>query len=288
MQQFALTSDLVLTTWNIDAFSSRPIARAKHILGSILEDAKRSDIVFLQEVTSEVRSSILDDANVREAFLVTDADDQTSFEGVPFATMTLLSRKRFAFDLESKQEEDGVERAPKFMLGPVTRVKFPSKYGRCVLSVDIISPSTPSTPGTVCRIINVHLDSLGDTLPYRTEQMSIVANLLREPECGGGLVAGDFNAISPEDHTLLDKNGLVDAWLALHEKEELDGATWGVGVELPGGLRPGRLDKVAMLGVEAKEMEILRPGLIEVPKPGGDSCFMPCSDHFGLRLRFTV
>ena len=43
---------------------------------------------------------------VREAFLVTDAGDQTSFEGVPFANMTLLSSKRFAFDLESQKEEE--------------------------------------------------------------------------------------------------------------------------------------------------------------------------------------
>ena len=74
----------------------------------------------------------------------------------------------------------------------------------------------------------------------------------------------------------------------MHGKDGLDGATWGVGVERRGGLRLARLDKVAMLGVEAKEMEILRPGLIEVSKPGGDSDYIPYSDHYGLRLRFTV
>ncbi|KAJ2926552.1 hypothetical protein H1R20_g10546, partial [Candolleomyces eurysporus] len=284
----ACSSDLSLITWNIDACSSRRIIRTKLILGSILEQPKRPDIVFLQEVTSDVRSSILDNAKVREAFLVTDAEDRTSFEGVPFANMILLSNERFAFDLESQKEEDRVEGGSKFMLGPVSRVKLPSKYGRCALSVDIIPPFAPSTPTTACRLINVHLDSLGDTLPYRAEQMAIIANLLREPGCGGGLVAGDFNAISPEDHALLEENGLVDAWLTLHGKEGLDGATWGVGVKRRDGLGPGRLDKVAMLGVEAKEMEILRPGLIEVPKPGGDSDYMPCSDHSGLRLRFTA
>ena len=210
---------------------------------------------------------------------MTDAEDQTSFDGVPFANMTLLSSNRFAFN----SEED---RGKKFILGPVYRVKLPSKYGRCAISVDIIPPSTPTT---MCRLINVHLDSLGDTLPYRIEQMAILANLLREPGCGGGLIAGDFNAISPEDHALLDKNGLVDAWVALHGKKGLDGATWGVGtVERHDGLGPGRLDKVAMLGVDAKDMEILRPGLSEVPKPGVDSDYIPCSDHYGLRLGFTV
>ncbi|KAF8340923.1 Endonuclease/exonuclease/phosphatase [Amanita rubescens] len=281
-QQLALTSRLSLITQNFDAFSSRPVARANLLLGGILEESKRPDIIFLQEVTSDVRTSILGNPKVREAFLVTDAEDQTSFEGVPFANMTLLSRKRFTFDLE----EDGVERGTKFMLGSVFRVKLPSKYGRCALSVDIIPPSTPSTSSTTCRLINVHLDSLGDTLPYRTEQMEILANLLHEPGCGGGLIAGDFNAISPEDHSLLDKNGLVDAWVALHGKKGLDGATWGV--ERHDGLGPGRLDKVAMSGVDAKDMEILRPGLSEVPKPGGDFDYIPCSDHYGLRLSFTI
>lgn len=288
-EQLALKSSVSLITQNLHAFSSRPIARAKQLLGGILKESKGPDIIFLQEVTSDVRTSILGNPQVREVFLVTDAEDQTSFEGVPFANMTLLSSKRFAFNSESQRDGNGVERGEKFMLGPVSRVELPSKYGRCALSVDIIPPSTSSTPSTTCRLINVHLDSLGDTLPYRTKQMEILADLLREPGCCGGLIAGDFNAISPEDHALLDKNGLVDAWVALYGKKELNGATWGVGaVKRHDGLEPGRLDKVAMLGVEAKDMEILRPGFIEVPKPGENSDLIPCSDHCGLRLGFTV
>ena len=137
--------------------------------------------------------------------------------------MTLLSSKRFAFDLESQKEEDGVEKGEKFMLGPVSRVKLPSKYGRCALSVDIIPPFTTST---TYRLINIHLDFLGDTLPYHTEQMEILANRLCEPGCDDGLIAGDFNAISHEDHALLDKNRVVDVWVTLHGGKGLDGATW--------------------------------------------------------------
>lgn len=267
----------------MDAFSPRPLARAKLILGGILEESKHPDIIFLQEVTSDVRTYLLGNPKVREAFLVTDAEDQTSFEGGAFANTILLSSKRFAFDLESQKE--------KFICGPVSRVKLPSKYGRCALSVDIFPPSTtftPSVPATAYRLVNVHLDSLGDALPYRTQQMEILANLLRESGCGGGLIAGDFNAISPEDHALLDKNGLVDAWIALHGKKGLDGGTWGVGVKRNHGLGPRRLDKVAMLGVETKNMEILRPGLIEVPKPSEDSVYIPWSGHSGLKLDFTL
>ncbi|KAG6829648.1 hypothetical protein H0H87_010613 [Tephrocybe sp. NHM501043] len=287
-QRLAQPSRFSLITQNLDAFSSRPIARAKLLLDGILEESNRPDVIFLQEVASDVHTAILAHPKVREAFLVTDAQDQTSFEGVPFVNMTLLSSKRFAFDLEPQKEEGAAERGEKFGLGPVSRLALPSKYGRCALSVDIIPPAAPSTPAAAYRLVNVHLDSLGDTLPYRTEQLEILANLLREPGCAGGLIAGDFNAISSDDHALLDRNGLVDAWVALHGEEGPDGATWGVGVERDDGLRAGRLDKVAMLGVEAKDMETTRPPLIEVTKPAEDSDYIPCSDHHGLRLGFTV
>ena len=229
-QRLAQPSRFSLITQNLDAFSSRPIARAKLLLDGILKKSKYSGVIFLQEVTSDVHTAIRANPKVREAFLVTDAQDQTLFEGVPFVNMTLLSSKRFAFDLESqKEKEGGNQRGEKFVLGPVSRIEFPSKYGRCALSVDIIPPSTPSTPIATYRLINVHLDSLGDTLRYRTEQLEILANFLREPGCAGGLIAGDFNAISFDDHALLDKNGLVDAWVMLYGEEGPDGATWGVG-----------------------------------------------------------
>jgi tyrosyl-DNA phosphodiesterase 2 len=253
------TQRLSLISWNIDGFSSRPVSRAKLILNHILEGPKSPDILFFQEVTPDVRASILDDARVRDAFLTTDAEDQTSFEDVPFATMTLLSRGRFASGLDSQKEGDGGE---NFMLGGVSRVALPSKYRRDALYVDIIPPTAP---GTVFRLINVHLDSLGDTLHYRAKQMEILANVLREPGCSGGIIAGDFNAISPEDDGLIDKNELVDAWVALHGRADPDGATWGVGVERRDGLGPRRLDKVAMMSLRAKKMEVLRPSSIEVP-----------------------
>jgi tyrosyl-DNA phosphodiesterase 2 len=118
--------------------------------------------------------------------------------------------------------------------------------------------------------------------------MEILAGVLCEPGCGGGIIAGDFNAISPEGDGLVDKNKLVDAWVALHGRAGPDGATWGVGVERRDGLGPGRLDKVAMLGLKAEEMEVLRPGLIEVPRPGEKPVEIPWSDHCGLRCTFTI
>ena len=248
--QSQVTQRLSLISWNIDAFSSRPVSRAKLILSHILEGPKSPDILFLQEVTPDVRASLLDDVRVRAAFLVTDAEDQTSFEEVPFATMTLLSSARFASGLESQKGGDGIEGGEIFMLGCVSRVTLPSKYRRDTLYVDIIP--------------------------------------LREPGCSGGIIAGDFNAISPEDDGLVDKNELVDAWVALHGRADPDGATWGVGVERRDGLGPARLDNVAMMGLKAKEMEVLHPGPIEVPRPGEKPVEIPWSDHCGLRCTFIV
>ncbi|KDQ06647.1 hypothetical protein BOTBODRAFT_121205 [Botryobasidium botryosum FD-172 SS1] len=276
---------LSLTSWNINALSPRAVSRAKLILDHILEGPKSSDIIFLQEVTPDVRASLLGDARVRAAFLTTDAEDQKSFEKVPFATMTLLSSARFASSLDSQKEGHGIEGGGKLMFERVFRVALPSKYGRDALCVDIIPPTAP---GTVFRLVNVHLDSLGDTLHYRAQQMEVLADVLREPGCGGGIIAGDFNAISPEDNALVDKNGLVDAWVALHGRADPDGATWSVGVERRDGRGPRRFDKVVTMGLKAEELRVLRPGPIEVPRPGQKSLEIPWSDHCGLKCTFTI
>lgn len=219
---------------------------------------------------------------MRDAFLVTDAEDQRAFEDVPFATMTLLS-SRFFPSIDLQNNGDGAER--KLMPGRVFRIALSSKYGRDALSIDLTPPSTPAP----LRLINIHLDSLGDALPHRAAQLEILADVLREPGCTAGLIAGDFNALGPRDHALVGDNGLEDAWVALYGAgADRDGATWGVGMELRDGLAPGRLDKVAMLGVEAEEMEVLRPGFIEVPGPAAESKVIPWSDHCGLRCKFTI
>lgn len=89
---------------------------------------------------------------------------------------------------------------------------MPSRYKRDALCVNI---AAPAAPGKVLRLLNVHLDSL-DSHFRRALQMMILAGLLREPGCSGGIIAGDFNALTPADHALVDNNKLVDAWVALH------------------------------------------------------------------------
>ncbi|KAF8338893.1 Endonuclease/exonuclease/phosphatase [Cantharellus anzutake] len=267
---------LSLTSWNIQASQLKPVARSELILDHILKGPKFPDILLLQEVASSVRKSLLSDPRVRSSFLITDAEDDTSFKGVPFATMTLLSNKRFGSPLLAKEEKG--EGDSKIVLDSVFRTELPSRYNRDALCVNI---ATPAAPGQVLRLFNVHLDSLDSQL-RRIFQMVVLAGALREPGCSGGIIAGDFNAIYPDDHVLVDEHELVDAWVALHGNTTGSdgGATWGVGAELEGGLKPGRLDKVVMLGLQPTEIEVLQPGLIDA--------HTPWSDHCGLRCTFTI
>jgi tyrosyl-DNA phosphodiesterase 2 len=139
---------LSLTSWNIKASKSEPVSRSKLILDHILKGPKFSDIILLQEVTSGTRQSLLNDPRVRSGFLTTDA----SFKGPPFATMTLLSSNRFGSPLLTEEGEGG----GKLMLDSVFRMELPSRYGRDALCIDI---AAPAAPGTVLRLLNVHLDS---------------------------------------------------------------------------------------------------------------------------------
>ncbi|KAI0090933.1 hypothetical protein BDY19DRAFT_877107, partial [Irpex rosettiformis] len=197
---------LSLTTWNIQAGSPfRRTERSQPILDHIL-GPKSSDIIFLQEVVSDVRQLVLNDPRVRSRFLTSDAEDDTAFKGVPFATMTLLSNDRFASPLlaEEKDRSDGKgegqgqgqgrgQQDSKMMLHSAFRMTLPSRYGRDAFCVNF---HDPATPGNVLRLLNVHLDSL-DSYFRRAYEVHLLDRFLREDGCSGGVIAGDFNAIDP-------------------------------------------------------------------------------------------
>jgi tyrosyl-DNA phosphodiesterase 2 len=124
----------------------------------------------------------------------------------------------------------------------------------------------------------VHLDSLSDTLHYRTQQIKILAHNTQKSKYAQGIIAGDFNAITSQDHKLIDENGLRDQWLKLNDKDA-DGDTWSNSHG-----EAGRLDKITMIGLEADK---IRPGLIKVPSPGQDNEEIPWSDHSGLTCSFN-
>ncbi|KAJ7229981.1 Endonuclease/exonuclease/phosphatase [Mycena pura] len=277
-----------LASWNIDHFSPLRVERAKFILDRVLEGPNTPDVVFFQEVHREARTSILAHPKVRRAFFASDAEDDAAFAGVTFATMTLLSREGFVSGVDPHNTVDArAGHGVTPLHARVARVKLRSAYRRDALSVDVLTASP--TQGTFLRLVNVHLDSLADAWRNRARQMDLLTDYLREPGCAHGIIAGDFNAVVPQDETLVDQSrGLLDAWEELHGAARPDGHTSGVGAELPVGkrLRPARrLDKVVMTGATPKNIQLLRPGSIRV---SDRNISIPWSDHCGLECTFAI
>lgn len=272
-------SKLVIATWNIDAFSPCRESRISSLLSHILSKTPSVDIIFFQEVSRAAHKSILADSRIRESWILSDTDEGSDgWLGQPFTTLTLISTSRFLSTANT--------------LGSVWRVDYPSRYGRDALCCDVI------IEGRRMRLVNVHLDSLATQPSHRPRQLEIASSLLRS--AGAGIVAGDFNPVLPEDKTLVQENGLVDAWTEV--KLEEDGFTWGVDGTAP--FPPNRMDKVAMLGLKPQSIEVMHPGLISrasiqdtLPdevmfldnKQNIDSgLWIPWSDHSGLICSFSL
>lgn len=294
-------SKLVLVTWNVDSSSALPQPRFSGIISHIMSLAPAADIIFFQEVSRAALEFLLDDPWIREFWFSSDVDC-TSWEGQPFASMTLLSRTRFGYRNESLLGEATI--------GPVWRVKYPSRFGRNALCCDVFVPSllctptapasaysTPASATTRIRLVNVHLDSLPIRPSHRPRQISIISSILRS--AGRGIVAGDFNPVLPEDETLIKENRLVDAWAELRPEDP--GFTWGIDGKQP--FPPNRLDKVAVLGLKVQDIEVMNPGVVThsnnarerrqamddptSPEQKHDlNEPVPWSDHSGLRCSF--
>lgn len=276
--------NLRLLTWNIDAFGEKPESRLEAILFKVrqmLKDGNGPDIIFLQEVSKKALSHLLQEDWVREDWISSEADE-TNWSGVQFATMTLLSRPRFT-PISNPSPGTTPNSAWGFSLGPVWRVKYPSRFQRDALCCDVLWDRT-----TRIRLVNVHLDSLPIQPNLRPQQVSIGADLLRAAGGGGGggrgLIAGDWNPVAEGDADLVRENGLVDAWEQLCPGE--DGFTWGLdgkGEPFP----PGRLDKVAVLGLRVKDVEVVHPGILDTGTDCESDTGVPWSDHSGLICSFT-
>jgi tyrosyl-DNA phosphodiesterase 2 len=123
-----LRQTLSLTSWNIYVSHLWRLERFRLLFDHILEGPKRPDIIHLQEVTSIVRQSLLSDSRVRSDFLVTDAEDDAAFKGFPFATMTLLSNKRFGSASLTEKDRGGAkgegEKGSKLVPNSVFRKEF--------------------------------------------------------------------------------------------------------------------------------------------------------------------
>ncbi|PKY00078.1 hypothetical protein P168DRAFT_313592 [Aspergillus campestris IBT 28561] len=198
-------SKLVLATWNVDAGAPDSATRISSIISHLKASVPPVNIIFLQEVSRTALSTILATPWVREHWYSSEADT-TNWGVRPFATMTLVSRSKLRDNT----------------LGPIWRVKYPSRFERDALCCDVFLPSPKSgsesaSPSRV-RLMNVHLDSLPIQPSKRPIQLSIIASYLRA--AGRGLVAGDFNPVLPEDNALIGTNELKDVWVELRPEED--------------------------------------------------------------------
>ncbi|WEW61769.1 hypothetical protein PRK78_007263 [Emydomyces testavorans] len=279
-------ANFVLVTWNVEAFSPAPRDRIAAIISHIQNLVPAVDIIFLQEVSRPALLALLSTPWLRDHWYSSEADT-TSWGQQAFASMTLLSKSRFGD-----------------ALGPIWRVRFPSRFERDALCCDLflssasadaapspadaVSSESPPQQETRIRLVNVHLDSLALQPSFRPRQLSIIAAYLRA--AGRGLVAGDFNPVLPEDEMLVSANRLVDAWCELHPDDP--GFTWGVDGKAP--FPPNRLDKVAMVGLKASEIQVMPPGIMpadavpEQEQKYGRDMPLRWSDHHGLVCCFSI
>jgi tyrosyl-DNA phosphodiesterase 2 len=259
-----------LVSWNVNADALLPKSRMSALL-QVIKTTGAADVVFLQEVSREALTALLEESWIQQNWYISDVN-VSAFGNQKFISITLVSKPWVA--------TDGI------LLGAIWRTSLPSRFGRDALCCDLIlNSSSKHTSGRSAfriRLINVHLDSLPINPSLRPHQLSIGALYLRTAGCG--IIAGDFNPVLPEDDDLVRTNNLTDAWAQLHPNDP--GHTWGVYGEQ--SFPPNRLDKVALFNLTPSDMGILRTSevgfigektSVDVTKSGSKAHF---SDHFGL------
>lgn len=287
--------DLTFVTWNVDAMAYEHEERFTALIDAAKEvDAEGCpDIIFLQEVSGIGKRALAKSQFIRTNYFVAGLDWMLNNRGQQFYNATMISRRRFA--------RGSCDVFPS--LGAAWAVWYPSRYERYALCCDINAPPLVlnGTPETV-RLVNVHLDSLATRPSHRPRQMEIVSQMLHAHDVRGGIVAGDFNPVLPEDNTLVEDNDLADCWTQLRgDATEFPGHTWGI----DGTQRfpPTRLDKIAYWGVTPKTIEIIHPGTVvqeipttyidgegnDIPRdPADEPGKIPWSDHSGLVMTFSL
>lgn len=268
----SLPTSLNLITWNIDFATPEAARRLTAALDYLQFNAFPEQrggkpphcLILLQEINIDAFDTLLAHPWVQEWFRVVPGSAEAGWpKGAWYGTVTLVH-------------------AP---LAKSVCVHFEESWmQRNALVTDITVNGR-----NVLRVVNTHLESLPMGTPLRVKQMGAIAGLLKE-KAGtlvGGIACGDMNAISPEDATLAEKNGLLDAWErggggSRREGDEAEGTTWGY--QPRSQYPPGRLDKILYTESEAFEIRDVRRIAVDLKMSGGDWV----SDHYGLACRVEV
>ncbi|KAI1369453.1 endonuclease/exonuclease/phosphatase family protein [Xylaria arbuscula] len=232
--EVARIRSIVLYSWNIDFMlpyaESRMETALSHLAGLIAQlppsPSATAVVIFLQECTPSDLGTISRQPWVRSRFHVTDLD-ASGWGNAGYGTTTLVDR---ALNIQScfrvHYSQSKMERDALFV-----DVALPQPLPQSTAAEDSSSSSGSKKP-PLLRLCNTHLESLVPVPALRPAQMQLVSTYMKrtapEEEVSSAIVAGDFNAIQPEDRTLHDANGLRDAYLELGGAEDSEtGYTWG-------------------------------------------------------------
>ncbi|KAG2038920.1 hypothetical protein BDR03DRAFT_953110 [Suillus americanus] len=245
-----MPSFIRVVSWNIDCMRPEPDLRLDAALSYIQHQVFKCRTyrrrpepcsILLQGVLATAFDTILNNKWVQNFFVVIPSTTDAWPKLAKYGTVTLLSRsiritKSTSLHFSCSESQHHAIFVDVKLSGLVDTVQAPSSSQSVV----------------TLRIANTHLDPLPDGAPIREKQLKLVAGALMQDGLFGGIVGGDFNAISPDDSTLVESVGLWDAWSG----DDEGGFTWGYQPRSP--LTPGRLDKLVYTP---------RPGLfIDTPK----------------------
>ncbi|KAL4876235.1 Endonuclease/exonuclease/phosphatase [Aspergillus karnatakaensis] len=303
------TDKLHLISWNIDfqvpAPRERMTAALAYLNDLLTEHATQHPnpaptVIFFQEMVASDLELIQNTPWVQERFYITDRSP-TKWRMSSYGTSTLIDRRL------------SIER--------VFRVPYAASFmQRDGLFVDIgFNSDIPSdkmgVKSPTIRLCNTHLESLASGTPKRPLQVKIASEFMhgRRQENGlpapnGAILAGDLNAIAPEDALIPGDCDLNDAFLVLGGEEETEDAyTWGKQNAgwLVGKFSDARLDKVLFCGgLEVKSLRKIGVGLkarVSVRMSDSDEEQREeevddeddfediwVTDHFGLAAEFEV
>lgn len=245
-----MPSFIRVVSWNIDCMRPEPDLRLHAALSYIQHQVFKCRTnrrcpdpcsILLQGVLATAFDTILNNKWVQNFFVVIPSTTDAWPKLAKYGTVTLLARS--------------------ICITKSTSIHFScSESQHHAIFVDVklsglldTAQAPPSSESLVTlRIANTHLDPLPDGAPIREKQLKLVADALLQDGLFGGVVGGDFHAVTPNDSALVESVGLWDAWSG----DDEGGFTWGYQPRSP--LTPGRLDKLVY---------VPRPGFfIDTPK----------------------
>lgn len=265
--------NLRIITWNIDFAADhkeeRLDAALRHIELDVLrckgDQAPEPCVIMLQEVHVSLLPYILNDEWVRSWFVVTPFTKEKWPQGSYYGNVTLIARSLNIAECHILHY--GVSAQQRTSLCVKVKLHYPGTQEKAVIA-----------------IVNTHLESLTEGQFARPKQLEMCARFLRLNGVRGGVIAGDMNAISPEDATIAKEVGLRDSW---RRGDADNGKTWGYQGN-KGNYPMNRLDKILYLpGMGYKLDEPRRIGVGARIREGTQEELW-VSDHYGLETTLRM